>query len=175
MKYIKEFESFEALNNIYTSEEYVTPNVYMVKGEESEDPNEPIINHIAYDDGQTITAIVDIETIQSTTQEVWTNFNRDSNGNNIIDFVYVDNELWTDLEHPLKLNQLSIGKHVIKMKMKHPETLGNGAPLFYNHNFFTDIKLPNCIKTIKSNKRDPQKGLFYYIKKLMARPEGAKA
>jgi hypothetical protein len=132
MKYIRTFQSKGDLINIYGTNEYVNPNVYLVN------------NDIQYDNGDYLTVVFNTNGEQGNT-DIWKKYPGD-----IYDEILVDSVKWNDPMTPLNTNDINDSNdHILKIKFKNKKVIGgNNSPVLYNK-YIKKINIPNTFNTIE--------------------------
>jgi hypothetical protein len=134
MKYIKKFQSKSDLYNIYGTDEYANPNVYMNISD----------NKIYYDKGDYLICVINTNG-DNNDNTLWTTYN----SVDIIDKVLFD-DVEQDYSSPLKAKDINDNNdHILKIKFNN-DTLGGTAPLIMNA-YIKSASIPNIYKTLGMN------------------------
>ena len=141
MKYYKKFNSVDKFNDWYLKTNYVEPNIIVIK--EYNDHGEEISTTVDYNN-EMLTLVYDTSSDKGT-HSLWTTYNGE-----IYDMIYIDNQLVKNTMDPILSSNLSKGKHVVKIKFKNKNIIGNNAPIIYNP-YLIKANIPNSVTTITAN------------------------
>ena len=142
MKHLKKFAAVSQLNNwIYNNlSSYEEPNIYTIGNNKDN-------LEVQYNKDYTI-IVLDTSIQNSVTANpagsLWTTYNGDIYEEILLDDVKIDNPMT-----PLTYNDVSKGKHILKIKFKNKK-IGNTSPVFYN-SFVKHVKIAKNITEIGLN------------------------